>query len=169
MQKSSIGENSIWPNCINVDNEGYTTFNPLGTNSVNIPKNGLEWPKGDKIISPFVYKNDKLVGFCDTKAMVTDEEITIVMPYKYIDIDFSSVDKNKLKIITPKAIYKSASWSDGSKEDITDVEYKYKGCKNVDSIKVVDAHYLENISEQENCLNAENKTTQKILEFLCNF
>lgn len=32
-----------------------------------------------------------------------------------------------------------------------------------------DAHYLGNISEKENCLNAENKTIQKILEFLCNF
>lgn len=32
-----------------------------------------------------------------------------------------------------------------------------------------DAHYLENISEQEHFINSENKTTQKIFEFLCKF
>ena len=31
-----------------------------------------------------------------------------------------------------------------------------------------DAHYLENISEQEHFIDSENKTTQKIFEFLCN-
>jgi len=32
-----------------------------------------------------------------------------------------------------------------------------------------DAHYLENISEQERFISSENKTTQKIFEFLCKF
>lgn len=32
-----------------------------------------------------------------------------------------------------------------------------------------DAHYLENISEQERFISGENKTTQKIFEFLCKF
>ena len=32
-----------------------------------------------------------------------------------------------------------------------------------------DAHYLEDISEQERCIKSDNKNIQKILEFLCKF
>lgn len=59
---------SIWPNGIKVDSDGYAVFYPLGTNKVQVPTSSSEWPKGNKLVSPFVYdKDDKLVGFCDTK------------------------------------------------------------------------------------------------------
>jgi hypothetical protein len=143
-----INDNSIWPNGMQTDEEGYAVFYPMGTNKVDIPKNSPHWPKGSKLIGSFVYdKNNKLVGFCDTKAMTTSTnngEI-IVMPYEHIEADFDSIEKNGVQIHAPKATYKKASWNGSvEKEDIPDIDYKYKGCKYVSDIKTVDENYLEN-------------------------
>lgn len=69
--------NSIWPNGIKVDSDGHAVFYPLGTNKTQVPTSSSEWPKGDKLISPFVYQGDKLVGFVDTKALTTDSHSTL--------------------------------------------------------------------------------------------
>lgn len=144
-----INDNSIWPNGMQTDEEGYAIFCPMGTNKVDIPKNSPHWPKGSKLVGQFVYdKNNKLVGFCDTKAMTTSTnngEI-IVMPYEEIDTDFDSISNGDIQIHAPKATVKKASWNGSvEKEDIPDVEYKYKGCKYASSdIKNVDENYLEN-------------------------
>jgi hypothetical protein len=53
-------KNSIWPNGIGMDENGYAVFYPMGTNKVDIPKNSPHWPKGSKLIGQFVYKDDKL-------------------------------------------------------------------------------------------------------------
>ena len=137
----SLSENSIWPNGIKTDNDGYTTFYTLGTNKINVPTSSSAWPKGNKLISPFVYQDDKLVGFCDTKAMEVGDATTIVMPYEHIEAEFSSIDKDTLQIATPKATFKKASWADGEMEDIPEAQYKYKGCKTLDDVKAVDGNY----------------------------
>ena len=129
MSDTSKLANSIWPNGMDVDSEGYAVFTVLGENKIDIPTNSPQWPKGDKLVSPFIYKNDKLVGFCDTKAMINDGNTIITMPYEHIEIDLSSIDKDTLQIHAPKAITKKVSWSDGKQVDIDDVDYKYKGCK----------------------------------------
>ena len=136
--------NSIWPNGMGVDENGYAVFYPIGTNKVEIPKNSPHWPKGNKLIGQFVYKDDKLVGFCDTKAMTATSGDIIVMPYETIDTEFDSIEKDSIQIHAPKAVVKKASWADGVKEDIADVNYKYKGRKNVNDIKTIDANFLEN-------------------------
>lgn len=146
MSNRTIIDNSIWVNGIQKDSEGYTVFYPLGTNKVEIPKNSPRWPKGNKLIGQLVYKDDKLVGFCDTKAMTsTNNGEIIVMPYEHIDTKFDSIEKDSIQIHAPKATVKKASWKgSGEKVDIPDVEYKYKGCKTVNAIKTVDENYLEN-------------------------
>ena len=89
--------NSIWPNGLKVDSEGYVTFYPLGTNKVDIST--ITWPDGDTLISPYVYKNGKLVNFCDTNSMLNDDiNATITLPYKEVDAIFSS---ELLSIIKP--------------------------------------------------------------------
>ena len=137
--------NSIWPNGMGVDENGYAVFYPMGTNKIEIPKNSPHWPKGNKLIGQFVYKDDKLVGFCDTKAMTATSGDIIVMPYETIDTEFDSISNGSIQIHAPKAVVKKASWTGTvEKIDIPDVEYKYKGCKNVNAIKAVDANYIEN-------------------------
>ena len=93
--------NSVWPNGLQTDSEGYVNFYPLGTNKVDIST--ITWPKGDKLVSPFVYQDDKLVGFVDTKALTMDTQTTIYLPYEHIEAEFSAIDKGKLQIHAPKA------------------------------------------------------------------
>ena len=100
--------NSVWPNGLKVDSENYTTFYTLGTNKVDIST--VEWPVGDKLVTPFVYQNEKLVGFCDTQAMTTNSDTTIYLPYEHIEAVFSAIDKGQLQIHAPKATTKKASW-----------------------------------------------------------
>ena len=52
--------NSIWPNGMKVDSDGHAVFYPLGTNKVEVPTSSSAWPKGNKLISPFVYQDEKL-------------------------------------------------------------------------------------------------------------
>jgi hypothetical protein len=69
--------NSIWPNGMKVDSDGHAVFYPLGTNKIEVPTSSSEWPKGNKLVSPFVYQDDKLVGFVDTKALKVSKNTTI--------------------------------------------------------------------------------------------
>ena len=134
--------NSVWPNGLQTDSEGYVTFYPLGTNKVNVPISSSEWPKGDKLISPFVYQDDKLVGFVDTKAFTTDSQTTTYLPYEHIEVEFSAIDKGQLEIYAPNATTKKVSWKNSGEEDIPEVQFKYKGCATIDDVKTVDANYL---------------------------
>ena len=82
MSKTITPLKSIWPNGLKVDDEGYTVFYPLGTNKVDVST--VEWPEGDKLVAPFVYQNNKLVGLCDSKAL---EGKTFNIPYDYTSIE----------------------------------------------------------------------------------
>lgn len=102
-------KNSIWPNGIKRDEEGYNIFYPLGTNKVDITT--ITWPEGDKLVSPFVYQNDILVGFVDTKALTVSGSATTTMPYTHIEADFSSIRERDLKVNVPSdIIVKKFTW-----------------------------------------------------------
>ena len=134
--------NSIWPNGIKVDSDGYAVFYPLGTNKVQVPTSSSEWPNGTKLVSPFVYQDNKLVGFCDTKALTVSGNTTIYLPYTHIEAEFSAIDKGQLQIHAPNATTKKASWKNGEKEDIPEVQFKYKGCTTVENVKAVDSNFI---------------------------
>lgn len=90
--------NSIWPNGLKLDEENYTTFYSLGTNKVTIPATAEEWPEGDTLISPFVYQDGKLVGFCDTKSFILNDSATTDIPYEFIKANFPTIEDGKLTI-----------------------------------------------------------------------
>ena len=72
---------SLWPN-----SEG-----TLGNIKVAIPDGvTTKWPEGDALVENFVYKDGKLVGLVDTKALIENESKTTTFPYDYVDI---TVDK----------------------------------------------------------------------------
>ena len=132
--------NSIWPNGLKRDEEGYVNFYPIGTNKVDIST--ITWPEGDKLISPFVYQNDELVGFVDTKALTVSGSATTIMNYNHIEADFASISEGKLTVNAPNATVKKFSWSIvDSGDDNVIVTLKYKGCKTVNDVKAVDSNY----------------------------
>lgn len=132
--------NSIWPNGLKKDDEGYVVFHPLGTNKVDIST--VTWPEGDTLISPFVYQNDKLVSFVDTKALTVSGNTSITMNYSHIEADFSSIAEGTLTVDAPNAIVKEFKWAVVENDDNVVVTIKYKGCKTVNEVKAVDAKYL---------------------------
>ena len=101
--------NSVWPNGLKVDSEGYVTFYPMGTNKVDITT--ITWPDGDTLISPFVYKDDKLVGFVDTKALTVSGNVSTTMNYSHIEADFSSIEEGDLVVDAPNAAVKKFTWA----------------------------------------------------------
>ena len=119
--------NSIWPNGMKVDSDGHAVFYPLGTNKVEVPTSSTQWPKGNRFVSPFVYQDDKLVGFVDTKALTVSKNTAIYLPYTHIEAEFSAINKGQLQIHAPKAITKKASWKNSGVEGIPEAQYKYKG------------------------------------------
>ena len=134
--------NSIWPNGMKVDSDGHAVFYPLGTNKLNVPMSCTQWPKGNKLISPFVFQDDKLVGFVDTKALKVPGDTTIYLTYEHIEAEFSAINKGRLQIHAPKATTKKASWKDSGVEDIPEAQFKYKGCKTVADVETIDNNYL---------------------------
>lgn len=101
--------NSVWPNGLKRDEEGYVIFYPLGTNKVDIST--ITWPEGDKLVSPFVYQNDKLVGFVDTKALTVSGSATTTMNYNHIEADFASISEGTLTVNAPNAAVKKFTWA----------------------------------------------------------
>lgn len=79
---------SLWPN-----SEG-----TLGVNKVAIPDGVTTfWPEGDALVENFVYKDGKLVGLVDTKALIENESRTTVIPYDFVDI---TVDRRLESLMT---------------------------------------------------------------------
>lgn len=141
--------NSIWLNGMQVDSDGHAVFYPLGTNKIDVSTTSTEWPKGSKLISPFVYDDeDNLVGFCDTKAITASGNTTITLDYKHVEADFSSLPKDVVKVTAPNASFATIKWSDGVIEDITNqVILTYESCKNVSDVLTVNSNYWEDIDE----------------------
>jgi hypothetical protein len=124
-----------------VDSDGYAVFYPLGTNKIEVPTETSAWPQGNKLISPYVFQDNKLVGFCDTKAMIVSDKTSITLNYEHIEADFSSIEEGMLTITAPNATTKKVTWKNSGVEDIPEAQYKYKGCTTVDSVRTVDANY----------------------------
>lgn len=130
--------NSVWPNGLQTDSEGYVIFYPLGTNKIDIST--VTWPTGDKIISPFVYdENDKLVGFVDTKALTVSGSATTTMNYSHIEADFSSISEGSLTVNTPNATVKKFKWAvstDGGESfDFVIIDFNTTDQETIDTVR----------------------------------
>ena len=70
---------TLWPN----------TDGNLGNIKVQIPTgtDDDKWPEGDALVGNFVYKDGKLVGFVDNKALTVNESKTTTIDYDYCDIE----------------------------------------------------------------------------------
>ena len=123
--------NSIWPNGMKDDPDGYAVFYPLGTNKVDIST--VTWPEGDTLISPFVYQNDELVGFVDTKAITVSGTATTTMNYSHIEADFASISEGKLTVNAPNATVKKFKW--GEFFDFVIIDFATADQKTIDTVR----------------------------------
>jgi hypothetical protein len=147
MSDTLIIANSIWPNGMKVDADGHAVFYPLGTNKVKVPTSSSEWPKGNKLISSFVFQDDKLVGFVDTKALIANSSKSTTFPYEYVNISLPSIAEGEMTYNYDQCVYfilngKVIKGDVPSDEELEIITLKYKGCKTVNDVKAVDTNYL---------------------------
>ena len=89
MYMSSILNNSIWPN----------PNGNLGKNKIAIPDGvNVKWPEGDALIHNFVYKDGKLVGFVDTKALIVNDDKNTTIPYDCVEIELPNISEESMTI-----------------------------------------------------------------------
>ncbi len=71
----------------------------LGENKVQIPDGVTTfWPDGDALVQNFVYKNGKLVGLVDTKALINNDSGSTTFPYDFVGITLSDELEKSLTI-----------------------------------------------------------------------
>lgn len=86
---STILQNSIWPN----------PDGNLGKNKTAIPDGvNVKWPEGDALIHNFVYKDGKLVGFVDTKALIVNDSKNTTIPYDCVNINLDNILEDTMTI-----------------------------------------------------------------------
>lgn len=86
---STILQNSIWPN----------PDGNLGKNKTAIPDGvNVKWPEGDALIHNFVYKDGKLVGFVDTKALIVNDDKNTTIPYECVNINLDNILEDTMTI-----------------------------------------------------------------------
>lgn len=72
----------------------------LGEKKVAIPDGVTTfWPDGDALVENFVYKDGKLAGMVDTKALINNETSSTTFPYDFVKITLSDELENTLTII----------------------------------------------------------------------
>lgn len=86
---STTLQNSIWPNA------GGT----LGEIKAQIPDGvTIKWPDGDALVGNFVYKDGKLVGFVDTKALILNDSNETTFDYDCVNITLNNISEGDLTV-----------------------------------------------------------------------
>lgn len=128
---------TLWPN----------TDGNLGNIKVKVPtgSGNNQWPEGDTLLGNFVYKDGKLVGFVDTKALIPNDSRSTIINYEYVNITVPFAEGEMTINRGPRSKYFNVRYGisvegDGE-EGGTVITLKYKGCKAVSDVTVVDANY----------------------------
>ena len=104
----------------------------LGENKVQIPDGVTTfWPDGDALVGNFIYKDGKLSGFVDTKALIANDNKTTTIPYDYFKAEMENVREDSVKF----------NLSDRCKYFTLKLMPKYKGCKTLSDIVKIEPNY----------------------------
>ena len=125
---------TLWPNA-----DGN-----LGSIKVQIP-DGVNtfWPEGDALVHNFFYKDGKLAGFVDTKALTVNESKSTVINYDYFDIELPFTEGEIAITRGERSKYFNVRYNSINDDNVV-ITLKYRGCETVDDVKAVDPDYLTN-------------------------
>lgn len=127
----------------------------LGQNKVQIPDGVTTfWPDGDALVENFVYKDGKLVGMVDTKALINNDTGTTTFPYDFVEITLSDELENTLSIIN------------GERTKYLEVQFKNidnlpKGYKKLEYIEANGTQFIVT----DYGANGELYTVEHVLQF----
>lgn len=143
-------QNSIWPN----------TDGKLGTIKTEIPDGTTNpWPDGDALIGKFVYKNDRLVGFVDTKALTLNSSKKTTINYDYTEISLPCISEGDLTITRgSRSKYFKIKWGTTveTEPDIPQVELQPDAIWKPTSITSSNVSKLNNVSEVQSYYMVKN-------------
>lgn len=143
-------QNSIWPN----------TDGKLGTIKTEIPDGTTNpWPEGDALIGKFVYKNDRLVGFVDTKALTLNSSKKTTINYDYTEISLPCISEGDLTITRgSRSKYFKVKWGTTveTEPDIPQVELQPDAIWKPTSITSSNVSKLNNVSEVQSYYMVKN-------------
>ena len=125
---------TLWPN----------TDGNLGNIKVQIP-DGVNtfWPEGDALVHNFVYKDGKLAGFVDTKALTVNDSKSTVINYDYVDIELPFTEGEIAITRGERSKYFNVRYNPINDDNVV-ITLKYKGCKTLDDVITIDPDYLTN-------------------------
>ena len=104
----------------------------LGQNKVQMPDGVTTfWPDGDALVGNFIYKNGKLSGFVDTKALISNDAKSTTIPYDYFEAELENVREDSVKF----------NLGERCKNFTLKLMPKYKGCKTIDDIVKIEPNY----------------------------
>lgn len=136
---------TLWPN----------TDGNLGENKIQIP-DGINtfWPDGDALVENFVYKDGKLVGMVDTKALINNDSGSTTFPYDFVEITLSDELENSLTIIR------------GERNKYLEVQFKNidnlpKGYKKLEYIEANGTQFIDT----DYGTNGELYSVEHVLQF----
>ena len=117
----------------------------MGNIKVQIPT-GIgddKWPEGDALVGNFVYRNGKLAGFVDTKALTVNNSKSTVINYDYFDIELPFTEGEISINRGERSKYFNVRYNPINDDNVI-ATIKYKGCKTLKDVKAVDPDYMTN-------------------------
>ena len=127
----------------------------LGQNKIQIPDGVTTfWPDGDALVENFVYKDGKLSGMVDTKALINNETSSTTFPYDFVKITLSDELENTLTIIK------------GERTKYLEVQFKNidnlpKGYRRLEYIEANGTQFIDT----DYGANGELYTVEHVLQF----
>lgn len=118
----------------------------LGQNKVAIP-DGVNtfWPDGDALVGNFVYKDGKLTGFVDTKALISNDSKTTTIPYDYVNIHLENIKEGEVSFnLSDRTKYFTVTYGSGNSDEVIVLGTKYVNCTTISQVKQVDSKYTTN-------------------------
>ena len=119
----------------------------MGKKKVKIP-DGVNtfWPDGDALVGNFVYKDGKLTGFVDTKALTINDSKSTIINYDYVNINLPSIKDGDINITLGERcknliISYGSETDSGNTGDTIVLGTKYLGCTTVKEVKTINSTF----------------------------
>ena len=116
----------------------------LGNIKVTIPTGTGDdtWPDGDALINNVVYKDGKISGFVDTKALTVNDSKSSAINYDYVNIHLESIKEGDITFNRgERSKYFTVTYGSGNSGDTIILGTKYANCRTAAEIRNINSRY----------------------------
>ena len=119
----------------------------FGNIKVEIPDGvTTKWPDGDALVDNFIYKDGKLVGFVDTKALINNNSKSSNIPYDFVEIHLKNISEGDITFnLSERTKYFTVTYGStsdtGNSGDTVVLGTKYLGCKTINDVIAIEPDF----------------------------